>query len=108
MTHRGEVLSCVYRGFDVPASLELIVATIPPRMATILMRGILSHAGAARTSDTLAGLPLQVRSAHLDLARVRTFDVAALEAILDFVRLCAQERDACVSVTPPINGLGAA
>jgi hypothetical protein len=91
----------------LPAPLQLIVATVPPRMVTIFMRGTLSHAGAARATGTLALLPLKVRNAHLDLARVRMFDVAALELMLDFVREWARERDGCVSVTPPINGLGA-
>ena len=85
------------------APLQLVIATVPPRMATLFLRGTLSRAGAARATDALAALPTPVRNAHLDLARVRIFDVAALESILDFVREWARERDGCVSVTPPVN-----
>lgn len=81
--------------------LQVVVATISPRMTTVFLRGALSRAGAARAIDTLASLDPKVRTAHIDFAQLRMFDVSALRAVLDFVREWANARDGCVSITPP-------
>ena len=84
------------------SSLRVAVASYPS-LVTVALTGTLSRAGAMRAMRACERVPFGVRVVHLDLRRVRLFEVSALEFLLSTLRRHRQVESGVVIVTRPFD-----